>query len=406
MAGFFDDAIAHSKPPPFLLPRCGACGLLDHCASPKMPVWGEGRRGVLIVGDAPGFREDQEGRPFVGEAGQQLRSSLASLGVDLDRDCWSTNSLVCHTPDSRKPTPSEVDYCRPNLTTTIRKLQPTTIIPLGFEAIRSVLGPYWRESCGPVDEWVGFNIPIQECNIWVSPNYHPDIVIRTKKDREGDVVKVLFEKYLKRAFQREGRPWKVVPDWAEQVQIVLDTDLAARMVRDELRMRQSVSFDYETNRLKPDKTDAEIVSVGVMFGDTGTVLAYPFAGEAIAATREMLVSPHPKLGANTKFEDRWSRAILKVPVNNWKWDAMLSAHHLDNREGITSVKFQAFVRLGLAPWDTAVKPYLSNVDETGRNRIREVNLRSLLEYNGIDAIAEHHICLHQKKEMRDQNADN
>ena len=91
--------------------------------------------------------------------------------------------------------------------------------------------------------------------------------------------------------------------------------------------------------------------------------------------------------------------MLGHPVRNWVWDTMLSAHHLDNRPGITSVKYQAFVRLGQEPWDTHIKPMLQSTDERGLNRVNEIPMRDLLLYCGMDSLIEYKLAELQKKEM-------
>src|SRR5688572_528647 len=81
------------RPP--TIPKCGACGLLKGCKSPKMPVSGKGAKGILIIGEAPGRDEDIQGRPFVGATGEKLETTLRKLGVEMRRDCWLTNALIC-----------------------------------------------------------------------------------------------------------------------------------------------------------------------------------------------------------------------------------------------------------------------------------------------------------------------
>ena len=120
----------------------------------------------------------------------------------------------------------------------------------------------------------------------------------------------------------------------------------------------------------------------------------------IQATKELLVSDIPKIGFNKKFENRWIKTKLGVDVRNWVWDGMLSAHHLDNRRGITSAKFQAFVRLGMPLWNEHIEPLLKSTDDSGLNRIREIPMRDLLIYNGIDALVEYKIAEIQRKEMK------
>src|SRR6187401_3486076 len=99
MTGFFSTTVTHSKKPPSEFPRCGICNLLNNCRSPKIPVNGQGRKGILIIGDAPGDTEDRQNRFFAGHAGVFLRDALGKFGIDLERDCWSTSALICKPPE-------------------------------------------------------------------------------------------------------------------------------------------------------------------------------------------------------------------------------------------------------------------------------------------------------------------
>jgi uracil-DNA glycosylase family 4 len=403
MVGFFDTAIVSSKKPQSSIPKCGACGLLNHCQSPKIPVFGKGRQGILVVGESPGEQDDYDNRPFRGSAGKILRDALAKCGVDLDTDCWATNALICKTEGNTAPTDDQVDWCRPNLKSTIDLLKPRMIIPLGWAAIRSVLGPYYRESTGTVAQWVGWKIPLQALNAWVTPTYAPTYVSKMKDDRSGPLAKLWFDRHIAEALELPGTPYKVVPDYRKEVKVILDPTDAARWIRDKVRCGGPTSFDYETNCLKPDREDAAIITVGFCWKGVET-MACPMVGEVRQATKEFVESSLPKIGANNKFEDRWSRCYLGTDrVQNWVWDCMLSAHHLDNRKGITSVKFQAFIRCGQTPWDEAIAPFFEAKDEVSLNRIRECDLRKLLVYNGLDAILEWKIAANQRAEMKFQN---
>ena len=399
---FFDvSTVSTKKPSPSLIPRCGACGLYKDCKSPKMHVTGQGRKGILVIAEAPGEVEDDQNEQLVGPTGQLFRDVLRKFDVDLDRDCWKTNAIICRPEGNRTPTNDEIDHCRPNLLKAIRELKPRMIMPLGGVAVRSLLGPLWREDVGPISQWVGWKIPLQRYNCWITPIFHPSYVKRAEEKgglREGPAIRVWFERHIESALSLTGMPWDVVPDYKKQVRIVMNPEDVNSWIRKVLQSGGPVSFDYETNCLKPDNEESEIVSCAVCWKGEETI-AYPFVGAAISATRDLLVSELPKIGANAKFETRWSRSILGVDVNNWVWDSMLSAHLLDNRRGITSVKFQGFVKLGQEDWSADIKPYLESVNSKGINRIREVDLRSLLTYNGIDAVVEFELAKAQRKEM-------
>jgi len=407
MKGFFQSSVITSKKPESLLPQCGICGIFKSCKSPKMPVTGEGRKGILIVGEAPGETEDDQNVQFIGPAGQELRKPLRALGIDLDRDCWKTNALICRPTKkddngyikNRPPTDKEIGYCRPNLQNTIRKLNPRVIITLGLYATQSVIDPLWSDGVGQqITKWVGWKIPSQKINTWICPTYHPSYILRSKDQPNGKVIKLWFERHLKAAVELEDRPWKEIPDYASQIKVTATPWKVARWLRELIHKGKAISFDLETNCLKPDSDDAEIVCCAVCWNGVKTV-AYPWVGEVIEATKELLVSDVPKIGYNVKFESRWIKTKLGIDVNNWVWDGMLSAHHLDNRRGITSAKYQAFVRLGVPLWNEHIEPFLKSTDDSGINRIREIPMRDLLVYCGTDSLVEFLIANIQKKEM-------
>jgi uracil-DNA glycosylase len=82
---------------------CEQCGLYKGCVSPKMEVTGKGGKKILIIAEAPGKTEDEQGIQLIGEAGQILRNCLEELDYNLDRDFWKTNIINCRPPGNRNP---------------------------------------------------------------------------------------------------------------------------------------------------------------------------------------------------------------------------------------------------------------------------------------------------------------
>jgi uracil-DNA glycosylase len=103
-------------------------------------VWMDGSptADLLFVGEAPGFHEDRQGRPFVGAAGQVLDTMLASIGLDRTT-CAIANVIKCRPPGNRDPMPDEIEACRPFLEAQIRFMAPAVIVTLGNFATRFVL---------------------------------------------------------------------------------------------------------------------------------------------------------------------------------------------------------------------------------------------------------------------------
>jgi uracil-DNA glycosylase family 4 len=95
-----------------------------------VPGEGPARADIMFIGEAPGFHEDKQGRPFVGAAGQFLEELLAS--IDLQReDVFITNVIKCRPPANRDPETDEIEACRDYLDQQIELIQPKMIVTLG-----------------------------------------------------------------------------------------------------------------------------------------------------------------------------------------------------------------------------------------------------------------------------------
>jgi uracil-DNA glycosylase family 4 len=344
---------------------------------------------------------------LVGNAGLELVKLLHSIAVNMRKDCWLTNALICRPTqlhggrlENRTPTKQEIDYCRPHLQKTLEDLKPDVVIPLGKPAVQSIMALAWKD--GEVDDigrWAGWQIPSVKLNCWICPTYHPSFLLHEK----SNAAELHVRRHLAAAFRLKGKPWPGPPDWQQRIKVEMDPGKAAQQVRALVAKGKPLAFDYETTTLKPDGPHAQILCCAVSDG-LGAV-AYPWAAEAIEATREMVTSGVPMIAANIPFEERWTRVFLKVPVKNWYWDTVLGAHWLDCRHGICSVKFQSFVRFGAPDYDGHIEPFRSspNRDSNEPNRLREVEPRLLLEYCGYDALFESWIAQEQMKGLEPQS---
>jgi uracil-DNA glycosylase family 4 len=94
----------------------------------------------MLVGEAPGEQEDQEGKPFRGRSGAFLDQLLQSIGVDR-QDVYITSSVKCRPPGNRKPRADELECCRQAwLVKQIALVRPRLLVLLGSTAVRQVLG--------------------------------------------------------------------------------------------------------------------------------------------------------------------------------------------------------------------------------------------------------------------------
>lgn len=398
MKGFFPESILlQSKSPVSLIPACGKCGLYKTCQSPKMDPTGEGRRKILIVAEAPGKQEDAEGIQLCGRSGQFLEQVLRELGIKMRKDCWLTNSLICRPPNNATPKDKQLGYCQPNLINTIKRLNPEIIIPLGAPAVKQLMRWCWKaEKIEGIGRWVGWQIPHQGLNTWICPAWHPSYVMReTQKSR---LCRRIFKDHLKQAISKEARPWDKLPDYESQIEKIHSSSKAAKIIRKFNRKGGLIAFDYETNMLKPDDDRARIISCSVCWRGKRTI-AFLWHGEAIDAMRDLLLgSSTKKIASNLQFENRWTIKEFGESVVNWDWDTMLGAHWLDSRKKICGLKFQSLIHLGYESYDDHIKPLLgTNGDDMVNQAMKEIDVDSLLLYNGLDSLLEYYIAALQKR---------
>jgi uracil-DNA glycosylase len=94
---------------------------------------------LMFVGEAPGFHEDQQGIPFVGQAGKLLDRLLGGIGLERS-DIYIANVLKCRPPGNRDPMPEEIAACEPHLFRQIELIQPSLVATLGNFATKLLSG--------------------------------------------------------------------------------------------------------------------------------------------------------------------------------------------------------------------------------------------------------------------------
>jgi uracil-DNA glycosylase len=94
---------------------------------------------LMFVGEAPGFHEDKQGIPFVGQAGKLLEQLLTEIGL-ARHDVYIANVLKCRPPGNRDPQPDEIEACEPHLFRQIELIQPVVIATLGNFATKLLSG--------------------------------------------------------------------------------------------------------------------------------------------------------------------------------------------------------------------------------------------------------------------------
>lgn len=119
---------------------------------------------ILLIGEAPGWHENQQGRPFVGPAGQFLNELLGSIGLKRD-DVFITNVVKCRPPGNRDPLPDEISACSDYLDRQIATIKPRAIVTLGRYSMARF---FPREVISKIH-----GVPRRIDGTLVFPMYHP-----------------------------------------------------------------------------------------------------------------------------------------------------------------------------------------------------------------------------------------
>lgn len=120
--------------------RCNLCPLHKTRLN-AVPGEGSYDARLFFIGEAPGAREDESGRPFVGRSGELLTEMIESLGLTRD-EVFITSVLKSRPPNNRTPTQSEIETCRPYVERQIELVSPRVVVLLGGVAISSMVGPW------------------------------------------------------------------------------------------------------------------------------------------------------------------------------------------------------------------------------------------------------------------------
>ena len=154
-------------------------------------VFGDGhpKAKLVFVGEGPGFEEDQQGKPFVGAAGQLLNRIIEAINLTRSQ-VYICNIVKCRSPGNRNPEPAEINSCFPFLERQIAAIEPDFICALGTIAAQTLL-----QTTTPISRLRGrFH---EYRGIRVLPTYHPAYLLRNpeKKRDVWEDMKMLMKEY-------------------------------------------------------------------------------------------------------------------------------------------------------------------------------------------------------------------
>lgn len=395
MKGFFSikETESASRPEGKIL-SCASCGFYKKCKTPKMQPTGNFGKQILIIDASPERIDDKMGAAFQSLNADYLKKVLFELGIDMFEDCLLTYSYNCYNPDQGYTyTTYEIDCCRKIVVNPIIKNnKPKLIILLGSAAVYSLIGNRWKKDLNDIERWRGWCIPDQDFKAWICPTYD------TFQVKDKLEVLTVWKNDLRNAISHLDIPF---PKYKEPTIKYLDNDLTVLNT-----IKDDVAFDYETTGLKPHDEGHKVICVSIAVSeDLVYVFMMPKSRKARKLFLNLLTNPNiGKIAQNMKYEHAWSFEILGVEVRNWIWDTMLATHVLDNRTGVTGLKFQTYVQFGIVDYDSEVSPYLKAKEEKNANSINRIQelidkpggARLLMKYCAYDSIYEYRLSVLQR----------
>jgi uracil-DNA glycosylase family 4 len=397
MEGFFSKKETESMSrPDGKTYSCVSCGLYKSCNSPKLAVAGRFKRGILNIGSRPSESDDEAKKPFQSKSGKYLEQVYKDLGIDLWEDCLNTFAVKCST--KKEPSAYQIDCCRRHLLKVIEEYKPKVIVLFGNSPLYSVIGNRWKRDLGTVEKWRGFVIPDQDFKAFIIPTFDP----LDAKESVGGVIDVIWKQDLAKVLQYSET---MFPKYKEPEIIYLENDLS---VLDKV-VSGHIAFDYETTGIKPHGVGHRIICASVAISEAKVyTFMIPETRRAIKPFTDLLQRKTVgKFAQNMKFEDTWTNVRLKVPVVNWTYDTMLASHIIENRPGVTGLKFQTYVQFGVVDYESEVSNYLKAEDNTNANSINKIEellekpngTASLLKYCALDSIFEYRLAMLTRKSM-------
>ena len=238
------------------------------------------------------------------------------------------------------------------------------------------------------------------------PVFHPRYILETQEWKNGTLIEKIWKEDIQRGLSKVQEPVYVY-DLENGINYIEDRYSflgAIKMIKD----HKLISFDYETTGIKPHHPDQKIICTSVSCSALQTFV-WMNDPEKDEIFKKILQNPEiMKTAHNSNFEDIWSEVKLGAKIQGWEWCSMNNAHILDNRHGISGLKFQTYVNFGVCGYDDLVSPYLKarNKKEKGANGINRIEefikkygKKELMKYCGFDSIYGYMLTTKQMKEI-------
>lgn len=422
--GLFGDIANNTRITTQYKPSCDSCKFSSVCTHTKFLA--KEKQGYLFLAGVPTTSQEQSEDAWVGSYADILLPILKKNNVSMDKVsfCFAVpHNMVKISELSNLEYDNLLSSCKDNLKKCIEKADPVCIIPCDQTAWDILTKDYLsigRNDKATFTEDFAFHlIPDQTWNRWFAPILSPKKLNKMSFDRgTGDDAQFYLRrmrKFLEEVFATDLTSFPDYKSKAEEVHICNTTEDALEVLHTIAeREPKYLAFDFETEGLKLERTDLNIVCVGLScsFG-TFSMTWEQNNKEFTDAFREIMLNRNiGKIAHHAKYEARCCLNKLGVLPTDWAWDSMYGAKILYNREKC-GLKPQVYMHFGIAGYDAIEWTFESEskeeeerVGENRRNKLLSAYQRNYkgvrdkaLQYVGEDALYTRLLALYQMEQV-------
>ena len=362
---------------------CTLCDL--HSTAQSVCLMGQGPVpcDYMIIGEAPGKREDDINEPFVGRAGILLENLLEEAGFSREM-FFITNSAKCRPPNNNTPTPKQLKACKPYLLTEIDKVKPKWIFLLGAVAIKQCLGGKAKvtELHGQCIEKDGYNFLL---------TFHPAAALRYP-EHETTIIRD-FKSFHKLINGKSGSEY--TPNYT-----IINSMKVFYEAMDWTKKQKWISNDIETSGLNPVIEGSFMNSYGFGNHKKQWLLPLSISKSPWSKKRQQELLEHMKerfsrkrmIWQNGKFDNKWLTYIYDIRMRH-DFDTQYSSHLINENES-TALKYKSRIEFGSEDYDIPLEEKTNPTD-----------LNMHYEYLAKDVMYTHLLFLKNHKEMRIQEVE-
>jgi len=340
----------------------------------QVPYSGNSKAQIVIVGESPGTEEEKLGKPFVGLSGQLLMKMFKTIGIERS-DLIIANACRCRinkNNDSIKAINTALKNCRVYLTRLIHTIQPKLIIALGAIALKQVLG------LQKIREYRGTTQYSREFDCPVFITYHPAYLIRLASknypDKPFDQM-TMEEKVYYSDFQEIRKliknNFKPISLKTEDIQEVADISIDCSKV---------LAIDVETSGNKPMSQRTKLLSWAVCNNHNQVNVVLFDENRSYNVSKNVLENPKiQKVVAARPFDEAVLKQKAGIEMKGIIHDVLQMAHLVDENYHKYSLEEMCNVYTDMKN--------IKEVAEGQRTALEQASKETLVNYNGIDALA-------------------